>query len=334
MLGAFLFKKQAMHTFSQLTQMVEQELTKLSFPAEPELLYAPMRYALQSGGKRIRPVMALMCAEMFSQNIDSKIVSTSLGLELFHTFTLIHDDIMDNADLRRGVPTVVKKWDTNVAILSGDGMLIEAYRLLCGSPCAAEVLKIFNQAAVEVCEGQQLDVDFQAVTTISVEQYYAMVGRKTAVLLAAAAAVGAVVAGAPAPDVELLKNFAYKLGLAFQVQDDYLDCYSAAEDFGKATGGDIIEQKKSFLFVAAAAALKGKDFSDFLALMQNTALERAEKVAQVKTFYAKANVEERVRVEVEKLFAEAMQLLARVNVAEEKKAEVKNLALAIMQRKK
>jgi len=292
-LGAFLFKKQAMHTFSQLTQMVEQALTKLSFPAEPELLYAPMRYALQSGGKRIRPVMALMCAEIFSQNIDSKIVNASLGLELFHTFTLVHDDIMDHADLRRGVPTVVKKWNTNVAILSGDGMLIEAYRLLCESPHAVEVLKIFNQAAIEVCEGQQLDAD-----------------------------------------VESLKNFACKLGLAFQVQDDYLDCYSNAEKFGKATGGDIMEQKKSFLFVAAVTALKGKDLSDFLSLMQNTALERAEKIARVKTFYAKSNVEEKVRVEVENLFAEAMQFLARVNVAGEKKAEVKNLALAIMQRKK
>jgi len=196
------------------------------------------------------------------------------------------------------------------------------------------VLKIFNQTAIEVCEGQQLDVDFQQFDAINFEQYYAMVGRKTAVLLAAAAAIGAVTVGAPATDVELLKKFAYKLGLAFQVQDDYLDCYSNDQSFGKASGGDIMEQKKSFLFVATVAVLRDKDLSDFLALMQNTALERNEKIARVKTFYAKSNVEEKVRVEVEKLFAEAMQHLARVNVAEEKKAEVKNLALAIMQRKK
>jgi len=323
-----------MHTLSQLSQIVEQALSNLSLPVSPDLLYAPMRYALQSGGKRIRPVMTLMCAELFNQNIDNKTVNTSLGVELFHTFSLIHDDIMDCADLRRGVPTVVKKWGANVAILSGDGMLIEAYRLLCKSPRTAEVLKIFNHAAIEVCEGQQLDVDFQVLATISFEQYYAMVGRKTAVLLTAAAAIGAVAAGAPATDVEHLKNFAYKLGLAFQVQDDYLDCYSNAEEFGKVTGGDIIEQKKTFLFVSTTAALEKEDLSDFLSLMQNTTLERAEKIAQVKIFYDKANVKQKVQAEVESLFAEAMQHFNRVNVAEEKKTEIKNLALAIMQRKK
>jgi geranylgeranyl diphosphate synthase type II len=323
-----------MHTFAQLSQIVEQALSNLSLPATPDLLYAPMRYALQSGGKRIRPVMTLMCAELFGQHVDNQTINTSLGVELFHTFTLIHDDIMDHADLRRGVPTVVKKWDTNVAILSGDGMLIEAYCLLCGSSRAAEVLKVFNQAAIEVCEGQQLDVDFEALCSISLEQYYAMVGRKTAVLLAAAAAIGAVAAGAPAADVEHLKNFAYKLGLAFQVQDDYLDCYSNVAEFGKATGGDIVEQKKTFLFVSTAAALKGEKLSDFLNLMRNTTLERAEKIARVKAVYAKVGVEAKVRVEVENLFAEAMRHLVQVSVAEEKKAEIKNLAFAIMQRKK
>jgi len=323
-----------MHTFSQLTQMVEQALSSLSLPAAPDRLYAPMRYALQSGGKRIRPVMTLMCAELFGQPINEKIVGTSLGVELFHTFTLIHDDIMDHADLRRGVPTVVKKWGANVAILSGDGMLIEAYRLLCESPHVAEVLKIFNRAAIEVCEGQQLDVDFQEFGAISIEQYYAMVGRKTAILLAASAAIGAVAAGAPITDVEHLENFAYKLGLAFQIQDDYLDCYSNVEEFGKATGGDIMEQKKTFLYVTAASTLQGEELSDFLSLMQNTTLERAKKVAQVKNFYKKANVEQKVQTEVNSLFAESMQHLAQVNVADEKKVEIKNLALAIMQRKK
>lgn len=323
-----------MHTFPQLTQMVEKALAELSLPAEPKLLYAPMRYALQSGGKRIRPVMTLMCAELFLQNISKEIVNTSLGVELFHTFTLIHDDIMDHADLRRGVPTVVKKWDTNVAVLSGDGMLIEAYRLMCASPNADKVLQAFNQAAIEVCEGQQLDVDFEALPTITLEQYYEMVGRKTAVLLAASAALGALAAGAPSADVERLRAFAYKLGLAFQVQDDYLDCYSNAEEFGKATGGDIMEQKKTFLFVSTTATLQEKDLSEFLQLMQNTTMEKADKIAQVKIFYAKANVEQKVADEVEKLFGEAMQSLDEVNVAEEKKSEIKSLALAIVQRKK
>ncbi len=323
-----------MHTFPQLTQMVEQALTGLNLPSQPDLLYAPMRYALQSGGKRIRPVMTLMCAELFSQDINKQLLGTSLGLELFHTFTLIHDDIMDHADLRRGVPTVVKKWDSNVAILSGDGMLIEAYRLMCASPNAGRVLQAFNQAAIEVCEGQQLDVDFEALPTITRQQYYAMVGRKTAVLLAASAAIGALAAEAPAEDVKRLYDFAYKLGLAFQVQDDYLDCYANAEEFGKATGGDIVEQKKSFLFVATAEVLQDNDLSGFLQLMQNTSLERNEKIAQVKAFYAKAGVEEKVRDEVEKLFAEAMQSLTEVGVANEKKSEIRSLALAIMQRKK
>ncbi len=323
-----------MHTFSQLTQTVNQALANLNIPANPELLYAPMRYALQSGGKRIRPVVTLMCAELFEQNIDKKLINVSLGVELFHTFTLIHDDIMDHADVRRGVPTVVKKWDANVAILSGDGMLIEAYRLMCSAPNADKVLQAFNQAAIEVCEGQQLDVDFEMLSTITREQYYAMVGRKTAVLLAASAVIGALAAGAPQADVEHLHDFAYKLGLAFQVQDDYLDCYSNVEEFGKATGGDIMEQKKTFLFVSATSVLNGKELSDFLQLMQNTTLERGQKVAQVKDFYARVGVEEMVQVEVEKLFAEAMQNLANVNIPDDKKGELKNLALAIMQRKK
>ena len=332
-------------------------MTNLALPANPHRLYDPMRYALGSGGKRIRPVMTLMCAELFGEKltageavsagvVDAKlhptkavsptdgVLDAALAVELFHTFTLIHDDIMDCADLRRGTPTVVKKWGANVAILSGDGMLIEAYKLLGNSPNAENVLRIFNQAAIKVCEGQQLDVDFEELPTITLEQYYAMVGRKTAELLAAAAAVGAAAAAAPTADVQHLQSFAYELGLAFQVQDDYLDCYATGEDFGKATGGDIIAKKKTFLFATTAAALENGELSDFLNLMQNTTLDRAEKIAQVKRFYAKANAEQAVKAEVKRLFDGAMRHLAQVGVNEEKKTELKNLAFAIMKRQK
>ncbi|MDR0688550.1 MAG: polyprenyl synthetase family protein, partial [Prevotellaceae bacterium] len=305
-----------------------------SFPQSPALLYQPMRYALLSGGKRIRPALLLMCTELFLQKIEKVHVDVSLGVELFHCFTLIHDDIIDNAGLRRGRPTVVKKWGANTAILSGDAMLIEAYKLVCRAANAGALLSAFNRAATEVCEGQQLDVDFEQQPAVTEEQYFAMVGKKTASLLAAAAAMGALAAGAPEIDVQRLYEFAYKLGLAFQLRDDYLDVYSDATEFGKATGSDIAAGKKTFLFTGTAAALPEPERSEFLRLLQSRHLPLPEKVERVKVFYAKANVVQRLKNVENTLLNSATQSLVLVGVPQERKEHLENLAFGLLQRKK
>ncbi|MDR0711333.1 MAG: polyprenyl synthetase family protein [Prevotellaceae bacterium] len=326
-----------MYTFSQLSERVARAIENIAFPQSPEMLYHPMRYALLSGGKHIRPTLLLMCADLFLQKIEEAHLNVSLGVELFHCFTLVHDDIMDRSDLRRGLPTVVSKWGANTAILSGDAMLIEAYKLICSAANSANsnaLLHTFNRAATEVCEGQQLDVDFELLSTITEEQYFVMVGKKTAALLAASAAMGAIAANAAATDVQLLYDFAYKLGLAFQLQDDYLDVYSDAAEFGKTTGGDVVAGKKTFLFVGTAAALQGKDRSEFLQLMQNSCLPAAEKIKQAKNFYAKANVVQQLKNKENTLFNAAMQNLTLVSVPQKQKKHLENLALKLLQRKK
>jgi geranylgeranyl diphosphate synthase type II len=323
-----------MHSFSQLTEKVTRALEGLTFPPSPELLYQPLRYMLQSGGKHIRPVLALMCAELFLQKVEDEHIEASLGVELFHCFTLIHDDIMDKAPLRRGQPTVAARWGANVAILSGDAMLVEAYKLICRSANARALLPVFSRAATEVCEGQQLDMDFEQLPAIGEEQYFAMVGKKTAALLAAAAAIGALEAKAPAADVQRLYRFAYELGLAFQLRDDYLDTFSEASSFGKTTGGDIAAGKKTFLFVATVAALNEQEQSEFLCLMRSNSLPEAEKVLRVKEFYVKANAVRRLHEAENACFGTAMQSLEQVDVPSERKEHLKNLALKLLNRDK
>jgi geranylgeranyl diphosphate synthase type II len=322
-----------MYSFLQLTERVAHAIGSLHLPQAPEMLYQPMRYALRSGGKHIRPALLLMCADLFLQDVEEEHVNLSLGVELFHCFTLIHDDIMDKASLRRGRPTVVSKWGASVAILSGDAMLIEAYKLVCGAAGSGALLDVFNRAATEVCEGQQLDVDFEQLPAITEEQYFGMVGKKTAALLAASAAMGALAANAGSNNVQHLYDFAYKLGLAFQLQDDYLDVYSNAAEFGKATGGDVAAGKKTFLFVSTAAALAGRERDEFLQLMQNSRLPAAQKLEQVKSFYDKANAPQRLKDTENTLFNAAMQNLAQVSAPQERKEPLKSLALALLQRK-
>jgi geranylgeranyl diphosphate synthase type II len=323
-----------MHSFSSLSERLARAIDSLTFPQSPALLYQPMRYALLSGGKRVRPALLLLCADMFLQKVEQEHVDVSLGVELFHCFTLIHDDVMDKADLRRGHPTVVKKWGINTAILSGDAMLIEAYKLVCRAANANALLAAFSKAATDVCEGQQLDVDFEEQPAITEEQYFVMVGKKTAALLAAAAAMGAIAAEAPAADVQRLYDFAYSLGVAFQLRDDYLDVYADVAEFGKVTGGDIAAGKKTFLFVSTAAALSGQERDEFLQLMQSGHLPADEKVRRAKNFYAKANAAQRLKDAESKLLDAAMQNLALVNVPHERKEHLERLALTLLQRTK
>lgn len=327
-----------MYSFSQLTERVARAIDSLRLPQAPEMLYLPMRYALRSGGKHVRPALLLMCTDLFLQDVEERHVNLSLGVELFHCFTLIHDDIMDRASLRRGRPTVVSKWGVSAAILAGDAMLIEAYKLVCAAASSADaqsgaLIDAFNRAATEVCEGQQLDVNFEQQPAITEEEYFDMVGKKTAALLAASAAMGALAANAANADVQRLYEFARKLGLAFQLQDDYLDVYADDAAFGKATGGDIAAGKKTFLFVSTAAELRGAERDQFLKLTQSANLPPAEKVERVKNFYDKASAPQRLKDTENALFSAAMQQLAQVSVPQAQKEHLQNLALALLQRK-
>jgi geranylgeranyl diphosphate synthase type II len=323
-----------MYTSSQLLEKIEAAIADLKFPTRPALLYEPQSYALLSSGKRVRPLLTLLVANLFSENIDREKINVALAVELFHTFTLIHDDIMDHADLRRGYPTVVNKWGSNVAILSGDAMLIESYRLLSTSSQVAKLLPVLNQAALDVCEGQQLDVDFEQLESVTEVDYLEMIGKKTASLLAASAVMGALSAGANEHQVKILREFAYKLGLAFQLQDDYLDTYADVAVFGKQPGGDIAVGKKTFLFVTACQNLSENDRAEFLALMKDNTLPCNEKFVRVKAFYDKANVEQIVQDRVEKLSREAEKSLVDLGIDIVKTLEFNTLLNSLIKRVK
>lgn len=240
------------HTAEQIRQKIEEAIATLQLEGNPPLLYQPIRYAMSQGGKRLRPVLLMMAAEMYGAGND-KSIWPALGLEVFHNFTLVHDDIMDQSPIRRGVETVYKKWNSNVAILSGDTMFALAYDLLirCESPRLREILHLFNRTAIEVCEGQQLDMDFETQPEVTIGEYMEMIRLKTAVLLAASLKTGALVAGMEAGEADRIYQFGIGIGLAFQLMDDLLDVYSDEALFGKKTGNDIVTNKKTFLYLKA-----------------------------------------------------------------------------------
>ena len=229
---------------------INAEIGKLDWSREPKGLYEPIGYALSAGGKRLRPQLAILGAEAVGEDAQS-VLPAALALEVFHNFTLLHDDVMDKAEVRRGRPTVHVKWNENTAILSGDQMLIEAYKLLAQVPAEKlpRVLEMFNKMATEVCEGQQLDVDFEKRDDVTIADYMEMIRLKTSVLLATALQIGAYIAGGTEQEQQALYDFGINLGLAFQIQDDYLDCFGDPKTFGKAIGGDIREGKKTWLWI-------------------------------------------------------------------------------------
>lgn len=231
---------------------IEQEISKLNWNREPRGLYEPIGYTLESGGKRLRPQLAILASEAFGGK-DEDVLPAALALEVFHNFTLLHDDVMDRADVRRGRPTVHVRWNDNTAILSGDQMLIEAYKLLSRVPAdkLPEVLRLFNKMGTEICEGQQYDVDFEAKQDTTIDDYLMMIRRKTSVLLATALQIGAYIAGADAQAQDALYQYGINLGLAFQIQDDILDCWGDPATFGKAIGGDITCNKKTYVLLTA-----------------------------------------------------------------------------------
>jgi geranylgeranyl diphosphate synthase type II len=248
-----------MYNQSGLKQIVNTSLVNLSYNMESERLIDPVKYVLSMGGKRLRPVIALMACNLFNDKVDEAVIPVT-GLEIFHNFTLVHDDIMDKATVRRGFPTLHNKWNLNQAILSGDVMAFITNECFLQSPphLLHKVFRVFNKAAIEVCVGQQLDMDFEKATIVSLDEYLRMIELKTAVLIAASAKIGAMLGGADDKDAETLYEFGKNLGLAFQIQDDLLDTYGDIKIFGKVSGGDIVAGKKTFLFVKAMEIATGE----------------------------------------------------------------------------
>ena len=308
-----------MQSISQLQAVIQQAIAESRYPETPKELYEPIDYLMNLGGKRLRPVSVLMACNLFTDDVR-KAIKPAMAIEVFHNFTLMHDDIMDNAPLRRGKATVQHKWSNNVAILSGDVMLVEAYKLIMqvDRSILPDVLQIFNDTAVGVCEGQQIDMNFETLNNVTEADYLNMIRLKTAVLLGAALNIGALVGGASQTDASLLYDFGINLGLAFQLHDDILDVYGDPEKFGKQVGGDITSNKKTFMLIKAkelASAEAGQQLMDWADRSDSP----QEKVTAITNIYDQLNVrllaEQKMAVYAER----ALECLDKVDVAPDRK---------------
>jgi geranylgeranyl diphosphate synthase, type II len=304
-----------------------------ALPKQPAALYDPIRYTLEAEGKRMRPLLVLLGAGLFNENISSAIPA-AIGIELFHNFTLLHDDIMDNAALRRGHATVYKKWNTNIAILSGDAMFTESFKQISLSPTEKlpEILSVFNRTATEVCEGQQWDMDFETASNVSINQYLQMIELKTAVLLGASLQIGALCNGAAKTESEKLYEFGKQAGIAFQLQDDILDVYGNAEKFGKTVGGDIVANKKTFLLLKALELANRYQKEELQNWMQAGEKDAAAKVNAVKSIYDQLHIRELAEEEMQKHYEAGIHALQSVKSDETKKDALKGFADALMVR--
>ena len=326
---------QETHIESALKELFEN----LKFTAEPAGLYDPLRYMMEIGGKRIRPRLCLTAYSLFKDSFSEEILAPASAIEVFHSFTLIHDDIMDKADVRRGVPTVYRKWDENTAILSGDVMSIESYKLIAKAPAAVlpQVLSLFSQTAAEVCEGQQYDMDFENMQHVPMDAYMKMIGLKTAVLIACAAKMGAIIGGASQEQCELLYKYGYDLGLAFQVADDWLDTFGDPKVFGKAIGGDILNNKKTWLMIKAlekASEAERVALHHAMEMPLETEQEKAEKIAAVINIYEALGIKEDAKQEIVRLHEQAMGYIAQLGLSEEAITPLRNYATALIGRNK
>ena len=307
---------------------INNEILKLNWKREPYGLYEPIEYTLAAGGKRVRPQLAMIACQMFGGK-EEEVLPAALALEVFHNFTLLHDDVMDKADVRRGRPTVHIKWNENTAILSGDQMLIEAYKLLAGVPAdkLPRVLQLFNKMATEICEGQQYDVDFESQEHVTIEEYLKMIRLKTSVLLANALQTGAYIAGADEQAQEALYEFGINIGLAFQIQDDILDVWGDPKTFGKAVGGDISCNKKTFVYLEAMRRLGDEAIGNELQQWYSQVLEdNTTKIAAVKEIFEQLDVRTACEKVVEDYTQKALALLNQLpqNAATEQLRQLAN----------
>ena len=321
------------YTAPQLLDKVNAYLKDMPYMRPPKGLYEPIAYELSLGGKRIRPVLMLMAYNIYKENVDA-ILPQAAGLETFHNHTLLHDDVMDKADMRRNKPTVHNVWNENTAILSGDAMLILAYRLMAEglTDKLAEVLHVFTETTMEICEGQQWDMEFETRMDVTVDEYIEMIRLKTSVLLAAALKIGALMADAPEAEADKLYEFGVKMGLAFQLQDDYLDVYGNPEVFGKNVGGDILCNKKTYMLITALELADDNQRQELTRWLTAADYVPAEKISAVTRIYNEVGVDKRCQAIVEDLYKQGLAILDGVALPAERKQELQNFVCGLMGR--
>ena len=304
-----------MFTIEELDKFVENGLAALNLKMEPKELYEPIEYMISIGGKRLRPELCLLTYNLFSDKIEKPALYPALALEIFHGFTLIHDDIMDKAELRRGQQTVHRKWNDNVAILSGDVMSIQAYQLLANAPQQAlpQVLALFSKTAAQVCEGQQYDMNFENIPYITMEDYISMISLKTAVLIACSAKMGALIAGAQEKVAQALYDFAYSLGIAFQIQDDLFDTFGQGNVFGKKIGGDILNNKKTWLLVESYKVADNQQKQQLDQIMAMDIQQGEEKIAATKQMYNTLGIKEAAAKAIMEYYNKALDIIGKID---------------------
>ncbi|GAA4032374.1 polyprenyl synthetase family protein [Flavobacterium cheonhonense] len=322
-----------MRAISQYQDIIQAHFEALNLTKEPNNLYEPIRYILSLGGKRLRPVLTLMATEVFDVDCE-KAIPAATAVEVFHNFSLIHDDIMDDAPLRRGNETVHEKWDLNTGILSGDAMLILAYQFFENYEPVVfrDLAKLFSKTALEVCEGQQYDVDFETRDDVTIPEYLKMIEYKTAVLVAAAMKMGAIVAETSTENANAIYDFGLNLGIAFQLQDDYLDAFGDPETFGKQVGGDIIENKKTYLYLKALEFSKAEEKEQLLHLFSIHPSDNTDKIQSVKQIFTQTGADAATQQAIQGFTLKAFQTLDKMNISEDKKAILKAFGNKLMSR--
>lgn len=322
-----------MYKPEELLKMVNEALEQLPYDRKPASLYEPIRYVLSLGGKRIRPVLMLMAYNLWKDDPE-RIMMQALGLETYHNFTLLHDDVMDNADMRRGHETVHKKWNANQAILSGDTMLLQAFERIesCEPDKLQEVFKVFLVTAYEIGEGQQFDVEFETRNDVTEEEYIEMIRLKTSVLLACAVKIGAILAGASKEDADSIYKFGEQIGLAFQLQDDLLDVYGDPKVFGKNIGGDITSNKKTYMLINAVNRANAQQREELMRWIDAKTFDREEKVKAVTRLYDEIGIRQLCEQKMEACYEIGLEHLAKVSVSDERKAILKAYAASMMKR--
>lgn len=322
-----------MKTADEILKMVNEFLDHLSYDRKPESLYEPIKYVLSMGGKRIRPTLMLLAYNLYKENPED-ILMNACALETYHNYTLLHDDLMDNADMRRGHLTVHKKWNDNTAILSGDSMLVLAFQRMmqCDTKHLKDILDLFTVTALEIGEGQQYDMEFETRNDVKEEEYIEMIRLKTSVLLACALKIGAILADASAEDAENLYKFGEQIGLAFQLQDDYLDVYGDSKVFGKEIGGDITSNKKTYMLINAFNKANDAQREELTRWVSARDFDRNEKVDAVTRLYNEIGIDQLAQDKIAYYFAQSKKYLDAVNVPEEKKEELRKYAQKMMKR--
>lgn len=322
-----------MKTADEILKMVNEFLDHLSYDRKPESLYEPIKYVLSMGGKRIRPTLMLLAYNLYKENPED-ILMNACALETYHNYTLLHDDLMDNADMRRGHLTVHKKWNDNTAILSGDSMLVLAFQRMmqCDEKHLKDILDLFTVTALEIGEGQQYDMEFETRNDVKEEEYIEMIRLKTSVLLACALKIGAILADASAEDAENLYKFGEQIGLAFQLQDDYLDVYGDSKVFGKEIGGDITSNKKTYMLINAFNKANDAQREELTRWVSARDFDRNEKVDAVTRLYNEIGIDQLAQDKIAYYFAQSKKYLDAVNVPEEKKEELRKYAQKMMKR--